>query len=258
MENNGLNNQRLKKRMEKKYGKNRSTKVFYLKNVFRYWRKTFRMMFYYNKIEWSEITVDELYNRFKSSDPPLILDIRTLKEFVKGHIPNARLIPITKLKDNFNDLQSYKEKEVITLCPGGGLSLVAVDILVEAGFKDVKSLRDGLDAWTAKGYPITQNLDDQIAYLRDNTGMFKEERTVDKGYVGEIHYTVDARNLLCPTPVLKSKKAIKSLNPGQVLEVLVTDPRTDIPSWARSTGQELLLSEENGPKNFRFLVKKVN
>ena len=75
----------------------------------------------------------------------------------------------------------------------------------------------------------------------------------------EVHQTLDARNLSCPMPVLKSKKALKTLDIGQVLEILATDPGSlaDIAAWTRTTGQELLLSEERGPKDFRFLVKRM-
>ncbi|MHA1969744.1 MAG: sulfurtransferase TusA family protein [Candidatus Hodarchaeales archaeon] len=71
--------------------------------------------------------------------------------------------------------------------------------------------------------------------------------------------TLDARKLSCPMPVLKSKKALKELEIGQVLEILATDPGSmaDIPAWTRTTGQELLSSEELGPKDFRFLVKRL-
>jgi len=41
------------------------------------------------------------------------------------------------------------------MCPGGGLSLVAVEILEKAGFKDVKSLKGGTDLWHTSGYPTT-------------------------------------------------------------------------------------------------------
>ena len=54
-------------------------------------------------------------------------------------------------------------------------------------------------------------------------------------------------------------KAIKKIRVNQVLEILTTDPGsiTDIPKWARATGQELIASEERGPKDYRFLVKKL-
>ena len=75
----------------------------------------------------------------------------------------------------------------------------------------------------------------------------------------EVHNTLDARNLSCPMPVLKSKMALKKLEINQILEILATDPGSmaDIPAWSRTTSQELISSEELGPKNFRFLVKRL-
>ncbi len=78
--------------------------------------------------------------------------------------------------------------------------------------------------------------------------------------MAEVHQTLDARNLSCPMPVLKSKKALKALELNQVLEILATDPGSmaDIPAWTRTTGQELISAEERGPKDYRFLVKRLN
>jgi tRNA 2-thiouridine synthesizing protein A len=75
----------------------------------------------------------------------------------------------------------------------------------------------------------------------------------------EAYKLLDARGLSCPMPVLKSKKALKELDINQILEILATDPGSmaDIPAWTRTTGQELLLSEERGPKDYRFLVKRL-
>ena len=82
---------------------------------------------------------------------------------------------------------------------------------------------------------------------------------MDNKYMGEVHKTLDARNLSCPQPILKSKKILKKLKMGQVLEILTTDPgsKNDIPAWAIATGQELLAFEERNPEEFRFLVKKM-
>ena len=76
----------------------------------------------------------------------------------------------------------------------------------------------------------------------------------------EVNQTLDARNLSCPMPVLKSKKALKSLDINQVLEIIATDPGSmaDIPAWTRTTGQELISAEERGPKDYRFLVRRLN
>ena len=50
-------------------------------------------------------------------------------------------ISILDLESKLEDLQQYKEKEIVTMYPGGGLSLVAVDILTKADFTDAKSLK---------------------------------------------------------------------------------------------------------------------
>ena len=75
----------------------------------------------------------------------------------------------------------------------------------------------------------------------------------------KVHKRLDARGLSCPMPIMKSMQAIKKIRINQVLEILTTDPGSlkDIPTWARATGQELISSEELGPKSFRFLVKKL-
>ncbi|MFX0065508.1 MAG: sulfurtransferase TusA family protein [Candidatus Hermodarchaeota archaeon] len=245
--------------LEKKYGNNRSVMGYYFKNTLRYWRKTFKMMFLYNRIKWSEITVNELRDRIDSDFPPLILDIRTIKEYTDGHIPTARQIYVDEIKSNLENLQTFKEKEIVTICPGGGLSLVAVDILVDAGFKDVKSLKDGMDLWVERGYPTTT--EDEYFYpsKKERAEIIDEEQFLDKKYIGEIHNSVDARGLHCPQPIMRSLKALKALEIGQVLEILTTDPgsKTDIPAWVRSTGHDLLGFEERTPKDFRFVVKRM-
>ncbi len=108
-----------------------------------------------------EITVDELFDRVNSDQSPLLIDIRDAADFngtgyaTYGHIPNARSITILELESKIEDLRPFKDKEIVTMCPGGGLSLAAVEILTEAGFTDVKSLKGGIGLWHKKGYPTT-------------------------------------------------------------------------------------------------------
>jgi len=229
-----------------------------------------------NHSEWhlSEITTDELFDHFNSDSPPTIFDTRSTQEFngKDGHIPNSLSLPIRKISSNLKDplshVYDYKEKEVVTLCPGGGLSLIAVDILTESGFQNVKSLNGGLDMWREKGYPIiTTKAEGKLSpdetskpdYLEDNAKIAGGKQSIDEESPHEVHHTLDVRNLSCPIPVLKSRKTLKTLKKGQVLEILTTDPgsQRDIPAWAQVTGQELVLSEELGSEGFRFLVKRM-
>jgi TusA-related sulfurtransferase len=69
---------------------------------------------------------------------------------------------------------------------------------------------------------------------------------------------LDARGLLCPMPVVKASKEIKSLEPGQVLKILATDRGSiaDVPAWAEDTGNELLeWHEEDGV--LVYLIRKI-
>ena len=129
--------------------------------MLKYWTKllqVFRHAFGRENPEWIEITVEELFDRLDSDPPALLIDVRSVEDYTGGygHIPNAVSIPMLELESNIENLSSYKDKEIVTMCPGGGLSLVAIDILTEAGFKDVKSLKGGTDLWYENGYPITK------------------------------------------------------------------------------------------------------
>jgi tRNA 2-thiouridine synthesizing protein A len=70
--------------------------------------------------------------------------------------------------------------------------------------------------------------------------------------------TVDARDLMCPMPVLAATKAMRRLDPGQVLKLLATDrgSLSDIPAWADDNGHELLSSGTDGA-TLVFYVRKT-
>ena len=69
--------------------------------------------------------------------------------------------------------------------------------------------------------------------------------------------TLDARGDSCPMPLLKTKKVMAAMAPGEILEVLGTDPgsRNDLPSWAARTGN-LYLGEEEDQGFIRFYLQK--
>ena len=61
-------------------------------------------------------------------------------------------------------------------------------------------------------------------------------------------FVLDAKGLACPMPIVKTKKAMNDLEPGQVLEIQATDKgsKTDIKAWAESTGHQYIGTiEEN-------------
>lgn len=68
---------------------------------------------------------------------------------------------------------------------------------------------------------------------------------------------LDLRGLACPLPVLKTRKALMAMAPGEVLDVLATDPvaARDIPEYAESAGHTLLAIEHDRDV-WRFRVRR--
>ena len=73
----------------------------------------------------------------------------------------------------------------------------------------------------------------------------------------EFEKELDARDLNCPLPILRAKKALGEVGSGQVLKILSTDPGSvkDFAAFAKQTGNELLSTAEAGGE-FTFFMKK--
>ncbi|MCX7890467.1 MAG: sulfurtransferase TusA family protein [Rhodobacteraceae bacterium] len=59
---------------------------------------------------------------------------------------------------------------------------------------------------------------------------------------------IDARGLLCPLPVLKAQKRLRSMPAGALLRLVATDPASwvDVPHFCRAAGHDLVAAEEAG------------
>ena len=69
---------------------------------------------------------------------------------------------------------------------------------------------------------------------------------------------LDATGLLCPLPVLRARKALKALAPGDVLTVEATDAASpaDFTAFCAATGDRLLLTEQRDGV-YRFEIEKT-
>jgi len=69
---------------------------------------------------------------------------------------------------------------------------------------------------------------------------------------------LDLTGLTCPIPIVKTAKAVKELQPGELIEALATDPGSvaDFAAWCRSTGNELVEQSEQDAV-YRFLIRKT-
>lgn len=70
---------------------------------------------------------------------------------------------------------------------------------------------------------------------------------------------LDLKGLLCPMPMVKVSQNITNVPVGGIIRAVATDPGAlaDIPSWARSTGNEIIKQEKNGSELI-FYVKRMN
>jgi tRNA 2-thiouridine synthesizing protein A len=75
--------------------------------------------------------------------------------------------------------------------------------------------------------------------------------------VDTITATVDAKGQSCPGPLVSLAKAMKEAKSGDLFELLATDPgsKSDVPSWAELSGNDLLDATEDDDV-FRFVVRK--
>jgi TusA-related sulfurtransferase/rhodanese-related sulfurtransferase len=70
-------------------------------------------------------------------------------------------------------------------------------------------------------------------------------------------HVLDTKGLACPMPIVKTKKAMKAVMPGEVIEVQATDKGSlaDIQAWAKSSGHQYLGSTEEGEVLKHYLRK---
>ncbi len=100
----------------------------------------------------SALQVTQLINRGKTT----IVDVRTADEFAKGHLRDAKNIPLADLSARIGELDKSKTRSVVVVCQTGARADKAVRQLAAAGYDDVVSLDGGLTAWQAAGLPVAK------------------------------------------------------------------------------------------------------
>ena len=91
-----------------------------------------------------DITVSELAERVKTNHLKLV-DVREPHELEISRLPNATNIPLGQLAARLSELDSAEE--MVIFCKSGARSARGLELLVSAGFKKVKNLKGGINAW---------------------------------------------------------------------------------------------------------------
>ncbi|MGB9586087.1 MAG: molybdopterin-synthase adenylyltransferase MoeB [Anaerolineales bacterium] len=100
--------------------------------------------------EW-DITATELAQKLKAGEPIRLIDVREPHELEISRIEGAQLIPFGQLAAHLADLDSTQD--IVLFCKSGTRSARALDILASAGFRKVKNLKGGINAWAREVDP---------------------------------------------------------------------------------------------------------
>jgi hydroxyacylglutathione hydrolase len=100
------------------------------------------------------ISAPMLADELASASHPVLVDVRSPREWANGHIDSSLNIPLNRLKERLAELS--RDIRVTVHCAGGYRSSIAASILQQQGFTDVVELAGGFAAWeTAKLPTIT-------------------------------------------------------------------------------------------------------
>lgn len=97
------------------------------------------------------ITPRELKERLDKGDKIFVLDVREPWEYSMAKIEGAVLIPLGTLPQSLDKLD--RDTEIVAHCHHGMRSADAVGFLHQQGFKNVKNLVGGIDAWSVQVDP---------------------------------------------------------------------------------------------------------
>ena len=95
----------------------------------------------------AEIDCRSVKAKLDSGEKFLLLDCREPDEHQKVNIAKALLLPMSELTERMEELEPYRNKEVVVHCHHGGRSLKVAAWLLEQGFSNVKSMAGGIDKW---------------------------------------------------------------------------------------------------------------
>ena len=96
-----------------------------------------------------DITASELKQRQQAGETPTIIDVREPWEVEESRISGSQNIPLGSLPTKLDDLEDFKDQEVIVHCKSGGRSASAKAFLTQQGFTNVRNLEGGMMAYQA-------------------------------------------------------------------------------------------------------------
>jgi hydroxyacylglutathione hydrolase len=98
------------------------------------------------------ITAVALAEQLGGGRRPVIVDVRSDKEWSAGHIAGSRNVPLNHLRERLGEIPL--DKTVVVHCEGGYRSAIAASVLAQAGRTNIFDLVGGFKAWTTSKLPV--------------------------------------------------------------------------------------------------------
>lgn len=111
---------------------------------------------FFSTLRMARVEVGELHRLMISGKEPVIIDVRsaTAVALEPRRIPGALRIPLNEARDRLPGLPHDREIVSYCTCPNEVSAAEVAKILMDSGFRRVRPLRGGLDAWVAAGYAV--------------------------------------------------------------------------------------------------------
>jgi len=111
---------------------------------------------FYAVLRMARISVTELYALIDAGSAPLVVDVRspTARALDPRRIPGALHVPLHAVDQHVRELPRDREIIVYCTCPNEASAAQVAKLLMDSGFKRVRPLLGGLDAWIAAGYSV--------------------------------------------------------------------------------------------------------
>ena len=111
---------------------------------------------FYKELRMARISVADLYELIEAGDQPIVVDVRsnTARTLQPRWIPGAIHVPVDDVAKHLAELPRDREIVVYCTCPSEASAARVAKLLINHGFKEVRPLYGGLDAWIEAGYAV--------------------------------------------------------------------------------------------------------
>jgi rhodanese-related sulfurtransferase len=100
------------------------------------------------------ISAQTLLEQIDANMPPLILDVRSKREFTEGHVPGARHIPFWRISAEAESLSAFRERPIVVYCGHGPRAYIAGAALSRRGFTGIAYLTGHMKKWKSMRLPL--------------------------------------------------------------------------------------------------------